>query len=180
MPASAELTFRQAGIADLTQVQDIGARSYLPHYPHLWKPGGVEWYLDRCFGNSTLEIELLDPNVEYYLISNRSESVGLLKLVLCKPLPDSDVENALHFEKLYFIENYTGKGCGQKFIRFAVERARELARDCVWLTAMDTSAKPIAAYERAGFRLHTSFRLDFEMMKPEFRGMVVMKQCFNQ
>lgn len=180
MPQSAELTFQKAKIADLIQVQNIGAQSYLPHYPHLWKPGGVEWYLERCFGDSALESELQDPNVEYYLISNNSENVGLLKLVLRKPLPDSDVENALHFEKLYFVENYTGKGFGQRFIRYAVERARELRRDCVWLTAMDTSAKPMAAYERAGFRLHTRFQLDFEMMKPEFRGMVVMKQCFNQ
>lgn len=178
MPHSAELTFRQAGIADLSAVQNIGAQSYLPHYPHLWKSGGAEWYLDRCFGNAALEIELRDKNVEYYLISNDSETVGLLKLILRKPLPASDVENALHFEKLYFIEKYKGTGAGQRFIRYAVERARDLNRDCVWLTAMDTSTKPIAAYERAGFRLHTKFQLDFELMKPEFRGMVVMKQCF--
>jgi len=63
-------------------------------------------------------------------------------------------------------------------MQFAFNRAKELKRDCVWLMAMDTSEKPIAAYERAGFSQHSRTRLDFEMMKEEYRGMIVMKNCF--
>jgi hypothetical protein len=46
--------------------------------------------------------------------------------------------------------------------------------------AMDTSDKPIAAYERAGFAIHSRTRLDFELMKESYRGMVIMKHCFNK
>jgi hypothetical protein len=44
---------------------------------------------------------------------------------------------------------------------------------------MDTADKPILAYQKAGFTIHSRTRLDFEMMKEEFRGMFVMKYCFE-
>ena len=174
------MEIRKVGFKDLKALQIIGERSYTPHYSHLWKPGGVEWYMRRCFSDAVLEKELADENIEYYIISSGGEDIGVLKLVLQKPILNSEIENALYLEKIYFIKEWTGKGVGSRLIEFAFERARELNRDCVWLMAMDTSDKPIAAYERAGFQIHSRTRLDFEIMKEEFRGMVVMTNCFNK
>lgn len=171
---------RKVGLTDLKALQIIGERTYTPHYTHLWKPGGVEWYMQHCFSDAVLEKEIAGENIEYYIISIGGEDIGILKLVLQKPIPNSEIENALYLEKIYFIKEWTGKGAGRSLIEFAFERARELNRDCVWLMAMDTSDKPIAAYQRAGFRIHSRTRLDFEMMKEEFRGMVVMNKCFNK
>lgn len=174
------MEIRKVGLSDLKELQIIGERSYTPHYSHLWKTGGVEWYLRRCFSDATLKKELVDENIEYYIISAEDEDIGILKLVLQKPIPDSDIENALYLEKIYFIKEWTGKGVGRRLVEFAFKRAGTLGRDCVWLMAMDTSDKPIAAYERAGFQIHSRTRLDFEIMKEEFRGMVIMTHCFNK
>lgn len=164
------------------ELQEIGIKSYLPHYAHLWKPNGIEWYMNRCFGDENLQKELSDSNIEYYIIENEDENIGMMKLVLKKTLPDSNIENALYLEKIYFIKEWTGKGIGRKLIDFALQRAAELKRDCVWLMAMDTSAKPIEAYEKAGFTKHSYTKLgdEFELMKEEFRGMVVMINCLGK
>jgi diamine N-acetyltransferase len=173
------MKIKKVGLENLRELQAIGVESYLPHYTHLWKPNGVEWYMNRCFGDENLKKELADKNIEYYIIENEGENIGMMKLVLRKPLPDSEIENALYLEKIYFVKEWTGKGVGRKFIDFALHRAAELERGCVWLMAMDTSEKPIAAYQRAGFVIHSRTRLDFEVMKEEFRGMVVMKNCLG-
>ena len=173
------MNLRKAGLANLRELREIGIESYLPHYAHLWKLGGVEWYLNKCFGDEVLQNELCDQNIEYYIISSERENIGILKLVLQKPLPDSDIENALYLEKIYFVKEWTGKGVGLETMNFAFNRAKELKRDCVWLVAMDTAEKPIAAYERAGFKIHSKQWIDFELMKDEFRGTLVMKICFN-
>jgi GNAT superfamily N-acetyltransferase len=170
---------RKAGLSDLRELQDIGAKSYVPHYTQMWKTGGVEWYLNRCFGDEVLQNELADTNIEYYIISSERENIGILKLVLHKDLPDSDVENALYLEKIYFIKEWTGKGVGRELMNFAFKRAEELNCDCVWLVAMDTADKPIAAYKRAGFTIHSHKLLDFELMKDEYKGTFVMKNCFK-
>lgn len=173
------MQIKKANLADLKELQDIGVRSYLPHYTHLWKKGGVEWYMRRCFADEVLESELSDPDIEFYFARSEYENIGILKLILHKPLPDSDAGNALYLEKIYFVKEWTGKGVGRELIEFTFNRAKELKRDCVWLMAMDTAEKPIAAYQKAGFVIHSRTRLDFEMMKEEYRGMVVLKNCFR-
>ncbi len=171
---------RKVGLSDLQELCDIGIESYVPHYAQMWKPNGLEWYLNRCFGDEFLQNELTDANVEYYIISSAEMNIGILKLVLRKPLPDSDIENALYLEKIYFIKEWTGKGVGRELMNFAFERARETNCDCVWLVAMDTADKPIQAYEKAGFTIHSRKRLDFELMKDEFKGTFVMKNCLKK
>ena len=174
------MNIRKIGINQLYELQEIGVRSYLPHYSHLWKTGGVEWYMQRCFADETLRNELQDGNIEYYIASSQNEDVGILKLILQNPVPYSNIENALYLEKIYFIKEWTGKGAGRELINFTFRRAQDLGCECVWLMAMDTSDKPIAAYERAGFAIHSRTRLDFELMKESYRGMVIMKHCFNK
>ncbi len=173
------MNLRKAGLANLRELRDIGIKSYLPHYTHLWKQNGVEWYMNKCFGDEALRNELCDPNIEYYIIASEPENIGILKLVLQKSLPDSDIENALYLEKVYFIKEWTGKGIGREAMNFTFNRAKELNRDCVWLVAMNTADKPIAAYKRAGFTIHCEQRLNFELMKNEYRGTFMMKKCFE-
>ena len=175
-------TIKKAGLADLEELKSIGIASYLPHYTHLWKPGGVEWYMNRCFGEEFLKKEIADRNVEYYIIENDGESIGILKLILKKAILDSEIENALYLEKIYFVKKWTGKGIGKKLIEFSLQRAADLKRDCVWLMAMDTSEKPIAAYQKSGFEIFGRTRLDddeFNLMKEEFRGMIILKKCLS-
>lgn len=173
------MKIKKARLEDLKELQAIGIESYLPHYGHLWNPGGLEWYMQFCFGDEALQTDLSDGNIEYYIIADdESRNIGILKLILQKPLPDSEVENALYLEKIYFIKEWTGRGVGQELLNFSVNRAKELGRDCIWLMAMDTSLKPIASYERAGFTIHSRNRHTSEMIKEELRGMVVMKKLF--
>lgn len=174
------LNIRKAESADLLELRAIGIDSYLPHYTHLWRENNADWYLEKCFGDEFLAAEIKDANVEYYIISAAEKNIGILKLVLQKPLPDSNVENALYLEKLYFIKEWTGRGAGRELLDFTFERAKQLNRECVWLVAMDTADKPVAAYERAGFAIHSRSRIDFELMRDEFRGTFVMKKCFEQ
>ncbi len=170
---------RKVGLSGLRELREIGINSYVPHYAQMWKPGGLEWYLNRCFGDEFLRNELVDANVEYYIISSEQENIGILKLVLQRPIPDSDLKNALYLEKIYFIKEWTGKGVGHQLMNFAFDRAKELNCDCVWLVAMDTAEKPIAAYQRAGFTIHSRKRLDFDLMKDEYKGTFVLKNCFK-
>lgn len=173
------MQIKKACLTDLNDLRDIGISSYIPHYLHLWKKGGIEWYLQRCFAPEVLCAELADSNIEYYIVSDENQNIGILKLVLQKPLPDSNIESALYLEKIYFIKEWTGKGAGRELIQFVFGRARELKRECVWLMAMDTSEKPIQAYRNSGFSVHSHSRLDFELMKEKFRGMIVLKKLFN-
>ena len=176
------MKLKKVGLSDLQELQDIGVKTYLAHYTHLWKSGGVEWYLSRCFSEESLQREFLDANIEYFIIENAGENIGMMKIVLKKALPNSTVENALYLEKIYFVKEWTGKGVGKELIEFTLRRAEALGRNCVWLMAMDTAVKPIEAYKKFGFVEHSRAVLsdEFELMKEEYRGMVVLKNCLRK
>jgi len=167
---------RKLTLDDLSLLQFVGRATYEPYYPHVWKPGGVEWFMEKGFGTEVLKNELADPNIEFLLATDSGgQVVGLLKLILLKPLPDSPISNALYLEKIYLMPAYFGKGAGRELMNWTVEKARELSREAVWLLVMKTG--PVRAYERAGFENigPTRFENDF-LLEEEKDGWVMVKK----
>ncbi|MFN0175124.1 MAG: GNAT family N-acetyltransferase [Saprospiraceae bacterium] len=166
-------TYQQLMVADLALTQKLGRETYEPYYPHIWKPGGLDWYMEHCFGAEILASELVDPNIEFWLAKDEAgQSVGLLKFILQKQVPDHPIKNALYLEKIYLMPAFFGKGVGQLLMAFVKERATQLGRAAVWLMVMKNG--PVWAYERAGFKTVGEVHWDFELMKEEERDGWVM------
>lgn len=164
---------------DLALLQRVGRATYEPYYPHIWKPGGLNWYMEKCFGTDVLAVEFADPNTEYLLATDmQGQFIGLLKLVLKKPVPGLSIENALYLEKIYLMPAFFGKGMGQKLLEWVAEKARMLGREAVWLMVMKTG--PVQAYERAGFTITGPTRFEHELLKEEERdGWVMLKRLIR-
>lgn len=165
--------------ADLPLLQRVGRATYEPYYPQVWKPGGLDWYMEKCFGTNVLAAEFADQNIEYLLATDEGgQIVGFLKLVLQKPVPEQPVENALYLEKVYLMPAYFGKGIGQKLMEWTAEKAQMLGREAVWLMVMKTG--PVRAYERAGFTITGPARFEHELLKEEERdGWVMLKRLMR-
>jgi GNAT superfamily N-acetyltransferase len=159
--------------SDLYTLQDIAIRSYNDHYLYLWFDGGA-WYVERSFQEQALREELADPNAAFYLIYCQKELVGFLKLNLHKELDDYTAGEALELERIYLTRAASGKGIGREVVNFTKEVAVRYNKRVIWLKAMDSS-RSVAFYEQNGFVKCGTYTLPFEQMKPEFRGMFVMK-----
>ncbi len=162
-------SYRKLLLSDLALTQKVGRETYEPYYHDKWRPGGLDWYMERCFGAEILAVELTDANIEYWLPEDESgQIVGILKLVLQKPVPDHPIQEALYLEKIYLMPNFMGKGAGQQVIEFAKQRAIQLRREAIWLTVMKSG--PVWAYERAGFKTVGEVYWDFDLLRAEERG----------
>lgn len=161
------------GLADIQLIQSVGRATYEPYYQHIWYPGGVDWYMDRCFNTDALTEELADPNVVYYLPRDKNgEIVGLLKLLLEKPTPDGSIDNALYLEKIYLMPAFFGRGTGQALMAFVFEKAATLGRQAVWLMVLKNG--PVQAYTRAGFQTTGEVVWEFDLLREAERGGWVM------
>ena len=167
--------FKPLGLADITLIQEVGRATYEPYYPHIWRPGGLEWYMHKCFSTETLTTELSDPNYCYLIPRDeQGQIVGLLKLVLEKTTPDGTITNALYLEKIYLMPEFFGKGVGQLLMEWVMGKAAALGRDAVWLVCMENG--PVWTYERAGFQHTGDVSWDFELLREtERRGLVMVK-----
>jgi GNAT superfamily N-acetyltransferase len=153
---------------------EVARQSYVAHYTHLWHDNG-EWYMERCFTRPVLENELEQPGSLFFLVSVNQEPAGFLKLNDGKPLKEQPAADCLEVERLYLLETAKGKGAGKAAMDFSLALARERNRKIVWLKTMDSSPA-IGFYEACGFRRCGTETLPFEAMKPEYRGMYVMRR----
>jgi ribosomal protein S18 acetylase RimI-like enzyme len=88
----------------------------------------------------------------------------------------SEKSSALEVERIYFHQSYKGLGLGRKLMEFAFELAQKQGKESVILKAMDSSKDAIGFYHKMGFQQIGTFILhDFELMKPEFRRMVILE-----
>ena len=174
MTTTTSIQFKPLTPADAPLLSEVALRSYRQHYLHLWHDNGV-WYIDRCFTVEVLQREMADPNSAWFLVEQAGGPVGFIKLNIDKPLGDDNDENALELERIYLVQEVTGQGVGKAALQFVFDYARKQGKTLVWLKAMDSSTDAIAFYERMGFVHCGTYHLNFEQMKPEFRGMVMMK-----
>ena len=162
-------------ISDLHLLQDIALISYGDHYLHLWNDGAA-WYIERCFSDAALKGELEDSNAAFYLIYAAEELVGFLKLNINKELEGYTATEALELERIYLLKSASGRGVGRQVMEFTEKLGRERNKKVIWLKAMDSSNDAIRFYEQNGYQHCGTYTLEFETMKPEYRGMVIMKK----
>lgn len=163
-----------ATLSDLYALQDVALNSYGEHYLHLWNDGGA-WYIEKSFSESTLKKEMEDANAAFFLVYAQEQLVGFLKLNINKELDTYTAEEALELERIYLLKEASGNGTGRQVMAFTKQFAEKRNKKVIWLKAMDTSHDAIRFYKQNGYTQCGTYLLNFEPMKPEYRGMVVMK-----
>jgi diamine N-acetyltransferase len=175
MPA---LTIEPCTINDVPTIAEVAVKSYMEVYPYLWHDGG-QWYLKRCFTHPVLAADLQQPNQAWFLLKEDGTAVGYLKLNITRPLEGYEQYDCLELERIYIIKDANGKGYGRQAVEFSEEFARQRNKHLIWLRAMDSTTNP-AFYEKLGFTICGTYRLDFELLKDELRGMVTMMKWLTK
>lgn len=169
-----QISINPCGKDQLHTLQDIAINSYGDHYLYLWYDGGM-WYIDKSFSEEALNKELADSNAAFFLIYEADNLVGFLKLNLHKALDGHASEGeGLELERIYLSKAAAGRGIGREALDFTKRLALENNKKLIWLKAMDSSSS-IGFYEQNGFKKCGTHTLTYEHMKPEYRGMHVMK-----
>ncbi len=151
---------------------DVVIQSYDENYLYLWHDNGA-WYKELNFNPDVLRKEMSDVDAHFYLLYDDNQvPVGFLKLNLHKKLEPNSGDECLELERIYIKKNAAGKGIGKSAVNFTLNLARKLNKKMVWLKSMDSSPSMLF-YESTGFKKIGTTRLDFELMKEEYRGMVV-------
>jgi diamine N-acetyltransferase len=162
-----------AGPDQALLIERIGRATYEPYYPHIWYEGGMEWYMQRCFSQASLQQDFAEPNIRYFFpTSLGGDILGILKLGMQKTVPETQIHNALYLEKIYLMPAFFGKGYGQAIMQRVKDLALLLGREAVWLIVMEHG--PVQVYEKAGFQRIGGVDFPFEQLLPEQRKGYVM------
>jgi diamine N-acetyltransferase len=136
---------------DLENLVDLSRKVFYDSFNHMNTPENMKEYMDRAFNADQLLSELKNPMSEFYLLSVDDIMAGYLKLN--KDTAQSDIrdETSLEIERIYIDQAFQGKGLGAVLMTKAVERARALNLQYIWLGVWEKNTDAKRFYERHGF-----------------------------
>jgi ribosomal protein S18 acetylase RimI-like enzyme len=171
---------------DVTQAQilsELAKQIYIPHYPYLWEPGGVDWYVNEyAYPVEKIKAEINDQNNLHYIAYLDKVAIGYLKInIIAKGNSNGtlDVDSAMELERIYIDTKCIQKGIGTQLMKFVFDLAKQYQKTTIVLKAMDSASKALNFYNKMGFEIIDNFRLPdhiFTLMKPEYRGMLILKR----
>lgn len=149
---------------------ELMERIYPPAFAYLWPDAGA-WYVDRTHNQVALQRDLATPDAPYYHVYFRGALAGIFRLKLNNPNPDFPTKPALKLDRVYLDDAIHGQGVGARLVDYAKAETLRLGRDLLWLERMDTNEATINFYRKCGFQRGSDFRLTFDRMFEEYRGM---------
>jgi len=156
---------------------DVGTKAYNQHYLHLWPNGNSSPYIESSFSREVLKREENDDNTILYRILNDQKVVGILKISLNASLGIFSKKEALYVDKIYLLNEHSGKGIGRKALQFALLRAKEMGKKIVWLDTMQ-KGPALDFYLKNGFEIHSQSEVTLPTICKEERLMWIMvKKC---
>jgi GNAT superfamily N-acetyltransferase len=172
------LTIVPIGTNEAKILSDLAKEIYIPHYPYLWNPGGVEWYINEfAYPLHKIEAEIKEANNLHYIVYLDEVAVGYLKINIKTQAKGFDPIDTMELERIYLLQSATGKGIGEQLIQFVKALAKEYQKKTLILKAMDSAKAALQFYQKMGFEIVGNFRLSdevFILMKPEYRGMYIL------
>ena len=146
---------RSATVDDLPTLIHLAHQIWRAYYPGILSSEQIEYMLARFFTSGVMEQEIVGGGVTYFIREEeRASAIGFAAVRLT-----SDArESKLH--KLYVQPSVQGQGHGHALLQAVIAHALSLGSQSLMLCVNKQNAKAIAAYERYGFVIRDSIRVD--------------------
>lgn len=145
------ISITRASEENLKDLQIISINSFYQAFRNDNAEEDMSNYLENNFNLEKLRDQLQNPLSSFYLVKENQETIGYFKLNFGHAQTDSHDPNALEIERIYLLEQYTGKGVAQEMMVKIIEIAKSSAVKIIWLGVWENNHRAIRFYEKYGF-----------------------------
>jgi diamine N-acetyltransferase len=136
---------------DIEQLKKIGRQTFSETFSAGNKEENMRKYLDEGFSPEKLRAELMNENAHFYFAKLDTHIIGYLKLNTGQSQTELKDEKSLEIERIYVLKEYHGKNVGQMLYEKAIQVAKRLNADYVWLGVWEENPRAINFYKKNGF-----------------------------
>jgi diamine N-acetyltransferase len=147
--------YRIATGADAEALAELGARTFIHTFGHLYRPDDLEIFLEN-HSPENWEKELGDPAFEVRLVESEGQLVGYAKLGP-PHLPFEPRGQAAELRQLYVVEEMKGQGVAQALMEWVIDRARRRHADYLYLSVFTDNHRARRFYEKYGFEAEGTY-----------------------
>ncbi|MCK6648986.1 MAG: GNAT family N-acetyltransferase [Bacteroidia bacterium] len=139
-------------IAEIEQLQNIGKQTFFETFSSENTEENMSKYLEEGFSIEKLEQELSHPDSEFHFASLNNQVIGYLKINFGDSQTELKDMNALEIERIYVLKEFHGKNVGQQLYEKAINIARKLQVNYIWLGVWEKNTRAIYFYKKNGFK----------------------------
>jgi len=108
-------------------------------------------YVEQAFGKEKLLAEIKDPGSFFYFAETDGRTIGYLKVNAGGAQTEIQDARSVEIERIYVLQEFHGMKAGQVLFEQAMQLARELDAEYVWLGVWERNPRAIAFYRKNGF-----------------------------
>jgi len=167
------MVITKADIEDLATILQIAKETFFETFAPHNSQEDMEQYARDKLTLGKLQGELLNPDSQFYIVSDAGRAVGYLKVNFGSAQTELLDEASMEIERIYVKSEYHGKKLGQLLYDKALEVAAGSGVTYIWLGVWEENAKATRFYEKNGFvafdkhvfRMGTEEQTDIMMKK---------------
>jgi len=146
-----EIEIRKVIPNDIEKLQEISRNTFYEAFFSCNTEEDMAKYLDENLSLEKLGSEISNPNSEFYFAVYENEIVGYLKLNFGEAQTDIKENNAVEIERIYILKEFYGKKVAQTLYEKAIQIAKLLKAEYIWLGVWEENARAIRFYRKNGF-----------------------------
>ncbi|EAC4040923.1 GNAT family N-acetyltransferase [Listeria monocytogenes] len=138
-------------ISDSQALLEISYKTFDETFRVQNKPENMDAYLKTNFTAKKLSDELKKPHSYFYFAFHQEAIAGYLKLNIGDAQTEEIAGNTIEIERIYVLKSFQKKGLGKELFNQAIEIAKEVGAEKIWLGVWEKNKNAIQFYEKLGF-----------------------------
>lgn len=147
----AELDIIKITPDDINQLQSISQQTFHETFSERNTRENMDKYLNEAFSLEKLAREVMDENSAFYFAKTGDKVIGYIKLNFGASQTELKDNRAIEIERIYVLQEFHGKKVGQFLFEFALQQARQLKAEFIWLGVWEENTRAIQFYQNNGF-----------------------------
>ncbi len=146
-----DINIKRAVVYDIELLQQIGRQTFFETFASGNTEENMKKYLEDDFSSDKVKAELNNANSEFYFVFFDNKVIGYLKLNFGYSQTELRDDTALEIERIYVLKEFHGKKVGQLLYDKAIQVAKQMNADYIWLGVWEENTRAINFYKKNGF-----------------------------
>lgn len=145
------ITIQRVTLDDIVQLQEISRQTFLDTFSAVNTEENMRIYLEESLSLESLTVELNDKNSEFYFALFDNNIIGYLKVNFGESQTELKDKKGLEIERIYVLKEFHGKNVGHLLYKKAMEIAKRIEANYIWLGVWEKNPRAISFYKKNGF-----------------------------
>ncbi|WPU90992.1 GNAT family N-acetyltransferase [Mucilaginibacter sabulilitoris] len=150
------IVLQRATLAYADTLLTFSRKTFFDFFAHLNDPANMEAYASTAFTTQKVKDELSNPDSHFYFAVLDGEITGYIKINFNAAQTELQDSQSLEVERIYVLAEHHGKKIGHQLLNFALQTARDMGLQYVWLGVWEHNQKAIDFYRKHGFDIFGS------------------------